>query len=141
MSIGSRRPYLIRAIYDWATDNELTPHLLVAADAAGVTVPRQYVQEGRITLNISPLSVQSLDLSNDPIWFSARFGGKAFEVFVPVAAVLAVFARENGEGIVFGEIETPPPGEEADRSGGSAEKKSLDKPKPEKKGNHLRLVK
>jgi stringent starvation protein B len=105
----SRRPYLIRAIYDWAADNGYTPHLLIAADAEGVVVPREYVKEGRITLNISPMAVQNLDLQLDPIKFFARFGGQPFEVHVPSGAVLAVFARENGEGIVFGEAEPRDP--------------------------------
>lgn len=109
MASRSRRPYLIRAIYDWATDNGFTPHLLVAADYEGVVVPREYVQEGRITLNVSAMAVQSLDLHTDPIWFSARFSGRSFDVQVPSGAVLAVFARENGEGIVFGEVEPAPP--------------------------------
>ena len=107
----SRRPYLIRAIYDWATDNGHTPHLLVSADYPGVVVPREYVQEGRITLNVSPMAVQNLDVQSDPIWFSARFSGRSFDVQVPSGAVLAVFARENGEGIVFGEVEPPEPGD------------------------------
>lgn len=105
----SRRPYLIRAVYDWAADNGYTPHLLIAADAEGVSVPREYVKEGRITLNISPMAVQNLDLKRDPIRFFARFGGQPFEVQVPSGAVLAVFARENGEGIVFGEVEPTDP--------------------------------
>jgi stringent starvation protein B len=88
-------------------DNGLTPHLLVAADYPGVTVPREFIQEGRITLNISTMAVQNLNLTTDPIWFSARFSGRAFEVLVPVGAVLAIFARENGEGIIFGEVEPP----------------------------------
>lgn len=104
-SSPSRRPYLIRAIYEWATDNGYTPHLLVAADYEGVTVPRAYVQEGRITLNVSAMAVQSLDIQSDPIWFSARFAGRSHDICVPSGAVLAVFARENGEGIVFGEVE------------------------------------
>lgn len=112
----SRRPYLIRAIYEWATDNGYTPHLLVAADYEGVAVPREYVQEGRITLNISPMAVQSLDLQADPIWFSARFSGRGFDVQIPPGAVLAVFARENGEGIVFGEVEPPEPGSRKDEA-------------------------
>ena len=112
----SRRPYLIRAVYDWAADNGYTPHLLIAADAEGVTVPREYVSEGRITLNISPMAVQNLDLSHDPIRFFARFGGRPFEVQVPAGAVLAVFARENGEGNVFGEIE---PTEPTDKTSGT----------------------
>ncbi|MGQ0503625.1 MAG: ClpXP protease specificity-enhancing factor [Panacagrimonas sp.] len=109
MSKQSRRSYLIRAIYDWATDHGHTPHMLVAADVEGVVVPREFVQDNRITLNVSPMAVQSLDLQSDPIWFSARFSGRPFEVTVPVGAVLAIFARENGEGLVFGEVEPTPP--------------------------------
>lgn len=105
----SRRPYLIRAVYDWAADNGYTPHLLIAADAEGVAVPREFVKEGRITLNISAMAVQNLDLQRDPIRFFARFNGTPFEVQVPSGAVLAVFARENGEGIVFGEVEAAQP--------------------------------
>lgn len=106
----SRRPYLIRAVYDWAADNGHTPHLQIAADAAGVAVPREFVKEGQITLNISPMAVQDLDLQSDPIRFRARFNGAPFEVQVPSGAVLAVFAGENGEGVVFGDVEpTEPP--------------------------------
>lgn len=114
MPSKSRRPYLIRAIYDWSTDNGFTPHLLVAADAEGVIVPRQFVQDGKITLNISPAAVQALQLDAEPIWFSARFGGRAFDVQVPSGAVLAIFARENGEGIMFGEVEAPADGSSPD---------------------------
>ncbi len=103
----SRRPYLIRAIYDWATDQQLTPHVLVAADYPGVVVPTQYIQDGRITLNISPSAVQNFDVLPDMLWFSARFSGRAFDVQIPHGSVLAIFARENGEGLVFGEIEPP----------------------------------
>lgn len=138
MSTISRRPYLIRAIYDWATDNSFTPHLLVAADVEGVSVPREYVQEGRITLNISPMAVQSLDLQTDPIWFSARFGGRACEVTVPVGAVLAVFARENGEGIVFGDIEPTPP-KDTESSAAPARDDGPNKPRGSR--SHLRVVK
>lgn len=100
----SLRLYLIRSVYDWAADNGYTPHLLIAADAPGVAVPREFVMEGRITLNISPMAVQNLDLKREPISFFARFNGHPFEVQVPSGAVLAVFARENGEGHVFGEV-------------------------------------
>jgi stringent starvation protein B len=141
MSQRSRRPYLIRAIYDWATDNGFTPHLLVAADVEGVNVPREYVQEGRITLNISPMAVQSLDLHADPIWFSARFGGRACEVLVPVGAVLAVFARENGEGIVFGDIEAPPPKDAKPTPPVHDDGAGGDKPRASGGRGHLRVVK
>lgn len=110
----SLRLYLIRGVYDWAADNGFTPHLLIAADAPGVSVPREYVKEGRITLNISPMAVQNLDLKREPIRFFARFGGHPFEVQVPSGAVLAVFARENGVGHVFGEVEPTDPSDSTD---------------------------
>ena len=138
MSQRSRRSYLIRAIHDWAVDHGYTPHMLVAADFPGVSVPREHVQEGRITLNISPMAVQNLNLESDPIWFSARFSGRAFEVMVPPGAVLAVFARENGEGIVFGEVESPPTGTETDAAAKPAD--TPEKPKPGGRP-HLRIVK
>ena len=138
----SRRPYLIQAIYDWAVDNGYTPHILVAADYPGVAVPRQYVQEGRITLNLSPMAVQSMHLDEDPLWFSARFSGRPFEVVIPSGAVLAIFARENGEGLVFGEVE-PPAGEAATEPTEGAVAAEDDTPEPPKpKGRaHLRVVK
>lgn len=135
----SRRPYLIRAIYDWCCDNDYTPHVLVAADHPGVVVPRQYVQEGRITLNISPVAVQDLNLHSDPIWFSARFGGKPCDVQFPPAAVLAVFARENGEGVLFGEVETP---DITSAAAKGAPGPDSEPPKPTKPGRpQLRVVK
>lgn len=107
--LTSRRPYLIRALYDWVLDNDLTPHLLVAADADGVDVPRQFVTEdGKITVNISPGAVRDLSLDNGLVSFSARFSGANYNVSVPPGAVLALYARENGEGMLFGEVETTP---------------------------------
>jgi stringent starvation protein B len=99
----SNRPYLVRALYEWITDNNLTPHLLVNAELAGVDVPRQYVHEGRIVLNINPYAVRGLQLGNDWIEFSARFGGVSHLIHIPTAAVMAIYARENGQGMVFGE--------------------------------------
>ncbi|MGB7756937.1 MAG: ClpXP protease specificity-enhancing factor [Salinisphaera sp.] len=104
--LTSRRPYLIRALYDWVLDNDLTPHLLVAADAHGVDVPRQFVtDDGKITINISPSAVRGLALENQLISFSARFSGSSYNIAVPPGAVLALYARENGEGMLFGEVE------------------------------------
>ncbi|MES2883441.1 MAG: ClpXP protease specificity-enhancing factor [Pseudomonadota bacterium] len=141
----SRRPYLIRAIYDWCVDNGHTPHLLVAADYPGVNVPLQFVQEGRITLNLSPMAVQSLNVEDDPIWFSARFSGRPFDVLVPTGAVLAIFARENGEGLVFGEVEPPTgpqsAGPQPAPSGATPQAgAAADAAKPKGRG-HLRVVK
>lgn len=138
--LSSRRPYLIRALYDWVLDNDLTPHLLVAADAAGVNVPRQFVtDDGKITVNISPGAVRGLSLENDLIHFSARFSGQSYNVSMPPGAVLALYARENGEGMLFGEVEESPEpsaGHAADETG---EKTSDDEAR--KKRAHLKVVK
>ena len=108
----SLRPYLIRALYDWVSDNEFTPHILVHADGDGVEVPREHVQEGRIVLNIAARAVQNLSLGEDAIAFSARFGGVPQMLYIPNASVLALYAAENGQGMVFsdavGEDPTPP---------------------------------
>ncbi len=100
----SQRPYLIRALHDWLIDSGHTPFLLVAAGEPGVVVPPQYVsKDGKIILNLSPQAVQGLELGNQAITFSARFGGARFTVSVPPQAVLAIYAKETGEGMMFGE--------------------------------------
>ncbi|OQW93145.1 MAG: ClpXP protease specificity-enhancing factor [Beggiatoa sp. IS2] len=108
-----KRPYLLRAMYAWITDNGLTPYLLVNAEAEGVAVPRQYVSDGKIVLNVSLSAVQNLFLDdNDWVSFSARFSGHSFSVTVPMQAVLAIYAQENGKGMSFQPEETdttPPP--------------------------------
>lgn len=108
----SSRPYLIRAIHEWIVDNGMTPHIVVLAESEGVQVPPEYVKDGQISLNISAAAVHGLSMDNDWISFDARFGGKSFRVSVPTGAVLAIFARENGAGMSFGEEERgddPPP--------------------------------
>jgi stringent starvation protein B len=97
----SNRPYLIRAIHAWVVDNACTPYLLVDATADGVAVPDEHVEDGRIVLNISPGAADRLDLGDQAIQFNARFGGRPTRVFVPIAAVLAIYARENGQGMMF----------------------------------------
>ncbi len=111
----STRPYLIRAIYEWAVDNGLTPHLLVDAGAEGVNVPSAHVRDGKIALNIHPQAVHALELGKEYLLFSARFSGQSFDVVVPVGAVLAIFARENGHGFFFQE-ESPGDGPSPDGS-------------------------
>lgn len=96
-----RRPYLLRAFYEWLLDNELTPHLVVDVTLPGVHVPMEYARDGQIVLNIAPRAVGNLELSNDEVRFNARFGGVPRQVSVPLAAVLAVYARENGAGTMF----------------------------------------
>lgn len=118
----SNRPYLVRALHEWIVDNGLTPHVLVNAQLPGVVVPQQYVHEGRIVLNIGPSAAHNLYLGNDEIRFHARFGGVSTEVSFPPRAVLAVYARENGEGMAFPDepaLPTPPdapkPARDSDR--------------------------
>ncbi len=95
------RPYLLRAFYDWLLDNELTPHLLVNAGVPHTAVPGQYVQDGQIVLNIAPRAVVGLHMDNEAVSFSARFGGSPFQVYIPMAAIIAIQARENGAGTFF----------------------------------------
>ena len=97
------KPYVVRAIYDWIVDNNCTPHVLVDAVVDGVVVPIEYVNEGQIVLNISPTAVVSLHLGNDAIAFSGRFGGVPMEVFLPLTSILGIYARENGQGMIFDE--------------------------------------
>jgi stringent starvation protein B len=97
----STRPYLIRAIHEWACDNGFTPHLLVDATGNDVTVPTEFVKDGKIILNIAHSAVSNLSLGNDFISFNARFSGVAREIFVPTSAVRAIYARENGVGMVL----------------------------------------
>ncbi len=95
------RPYLIRALYEWLVDNQLTPYLLVDADHPQAVVPGDFVEEGRIILNVNPGAISNLELGNDWIRFSARFKGVLEDVLVPPAAVLGIYAKENGQGMLF----------------------------------------
>ena len=99
----STRPYLIRALYEWCTDNGLTPHVVIRVDGS-VQVPLEYVKDGEIVLNISYDATSALQLGNDYIEFKARFGGQPRDIVVPVGRVVAIYARENGQGMAF-----PPP--------------------------------
>lgn len=98
----SSRPYLARALYQWLLDNDLTPYVVVDAEQPGVEVPRQFVQNGQIVLNLSPGAVRDLFIESEALGFSARFGGVPMQVIVPTSALVAIYARENGVGMVFG---------------------------------------
>ena len=100
------RPYLIRAIREWAMDNGLTPQLLVDAGVDGIVIPEGHVRDGKIVLNVHSQAVKALELGNEFITFSARFGGTSYVINLPIQSVLAVFARENGQGMFFQEEET-----------------------------------
>ncbi len=126
--MNSSRPYLMRAIYEWIADNNMTPYLLVNAEHPHVVVPVEHVNNGKIILNVAPSAVQNLDMAGEEVSFSARFSGKPMHVSVPVPAVLAIYARENGRGMVFNDDEDRSPDEPG-------------KEKPKPSGPQLRVVK
>ncbi len=130
----SSRPYLIRALYDWIVDNGLTPYLLVDADHSELQAPLEYVDNGRLVLNISPRAVRDLDLGMEAVFFSGRFAGEPRDVWVPTPAITAIYARENGQGMLFSDSDdgAPPPDGSSDGSGDSSSPDS----RP-----HLRVVK
>lgn len=97
------RPYLIRALYEWIVDNEMTPYLLVDADLVHVQVPREHVNNGKIVLNVDPEAVEGLELGNRAVRFSARFARGHLDCFIPIPAVLAIYASETGKGMFFSE--------------------------------------
>lgn len=101
INLSPTRPYMARAIYEWICDNQLTPYLLVDATQPYTSVPEQFVKDGQIVLNIAPHAVHQFQMSNDAISFSARFGGVARDIYVPISALLGIYARENGQGLFF----------------------------------------
>ncbi|MGC7560448.1 ClpXP protease specificity-enhancing factor [Pasteurella sp. PK-2025] len=156
-----KRPYLLRAYYDWLIDNDFTPYLVVDATYFGVKVPVEYVKDGQIVLNLSANATGNLILGNDSIQFSARFRGVSQDIYIPMGAALAIYARENGDGVMFepesiyDELDQPVSVEQPlsfveavdkPRAGEHAEKATKTDTKPEKKGekkgvSHLRIIK
>ncbi|BED90257.1 stringent starvation protein B [Pseudoalteromonas sp. MM1] len=141
------RPYLLRAFFDWIVDNDCTPHLVVDADYPAVQVPTQFVQDGQIVLNIGPSAVTGFSLDMEQLSFNARFGGQPMQVYVPLGAVLAIYARENGEGTVFtaeefleDEDDFAPELESVETSDEFIDETPPEKPE-KKKGSHLRVIK
>ncbi|HSG87734.1 MAG TPA: ClpXP protease specificity-enhancing factor [Pseudomonadales bacterium] len=133
----SQRPYLLRALYEWIVDSGCTPHLLVDATFAGVVVPPQVVDDGRVVLNVAPEAVRGYLAGDLEIEFECRFGGVSHGVVVPVDAVLAIYARENGAGMAF------EPGSEAvgDADGDGDDGPGDDDPPRPPRGGHLKVVK
>ena len=97
------KPYLVRALYEWLLDNEMTPHVLVDANAESVMIPQGIATDGKVVLNLAPSAIQQLEMTNEHLSFSARFSGVAQNVYCPMTSVLAIYARENGEGTMFAE--------------------------------------
>ena len=138
--MSSQRPYLLRALYEWVVDNGMTPHVLVDATQPGVRVPAHAVKDGRIVLNIAERAVGGLRMDNDALRFSARFGGVSQSVLVPLHAVIAVYARETGQGMALPDdpraaaAPMTPPGDKGPDGPDSPSE-------PPKRGGHLRIVK
>ena len=134
----SHRPYLLRALNEWIADNEMTPHLLVDATRPGVKVPPHTINDGKVVLNIAARAVARLSIDNDSVSFTARFGGVSHPVFVPIGAILAIYARETGQGMALPE--------DAAASGPYDEPPTPDVPPPDDAGpgprrGHLRVIK
>jgi stringent starvation protein B len=134
--MSSNRPYLLRALYEWIGDNQMTPHLLVDASRDGVQVPASAVKDGRVVLNVAARAVSQLDLGNREIRFLARFGGVSQTVIVPVSAVLAIYAQETGQGMMLPDDTVAMTAESPDEPPDSP-----DPPAEGRKGGHLRVVK
>ena len=153
----SRRPYLLRAMYEWIADNGMTPHLLVDASRPGVRVPAFAVNDGKVVLNVADRAVGALDMGNDEISFTARFGGVSHQVRVPIGAVLLIYARETSQGMALpdeavaastalADVEEDldgdaDGGDDGGDGGGSSGGSSGDRTPPSKRGGHLRVIK
>ncbi|MCP5160939.1 MAG: ClpXP protease specificity-enhancing factor [Hahellaceae bacterium] len=128
------RPYLVRALNDWILDNGMTPYIVVDVGIQGVQVPHDFVTNGQIVLNVSPSAVRGLMIENEALEFNARFGGVPMQVYVPMPAIMAIYAKENGQGMVFGAepgAPEPPNGPEPkseQKSKAGSEKGKSDKP-------------
>lgn len=108
MAMTSNRPYLMRALYDWISDNNLTPYMLVDAQFPGIQAPNGIAKDGRIVLNTAARAVSHLQIGKEAISFSARFGGVSHAIHVPLAGILAIYAQENGQGMMFPAEDAPP---------------------------------
>ena len=133
----SSRPYLIRALYEWLLDNNLTPYIMVDANFPAVSVPQEFVNDGKIILNVAPSAIAALAMGNQAVEFKARFSGISHHIIVPVMAISAIYSYENGRGMVFNE-------EDGDTDGGhddSPPPSSPDSTSSKSKVSHLRVIK
>ncbi|MDH3388010.1 MAG: ClpXP protease specificity-enhancing factor [Gammaproteobacteria bacterium] len=124
------KPYLVRALYEWILDNEKTPYILVDTGNDEVRIPAGIATDGKVVLNLAPPAIQNLEMTNDYLSFSARFNGVAEDIYCPIGSVMAIYARENGEGMMF-------PAEDSSDAAGEVDKPISDKPK----GPTLKVIK
>jgi len=128
----SSKPYLVRALYEWILDNDNTPYILVDTSSDQVSIPNGIASDGKVVLNLAPAAIQNLEMTNDFVSFSARFNGVGEQIFVPVASMLAIYARENGEGMMFQS--------EEDNASNAADGEAV-KPTPKSAGPTLKVIK
>ena len=138
LNLTPTRPYLARAIYEWICDNNLTPHLLVDATRPYTDVPVQFIQDGQIVLNIVPHAVHQLLMNNEAISFSARFGGVSRDIYVPINAVLGLYAKENGQGLFFDPDEYAHA--QIEENALESDEKEIQEPETPKKKPSLRIL-
>ena len=135
---------MVRALYEWILDNNCTPYILVNAHETGVEVPQNFVKDGQIVLNISPVAVQGLLVANEGLEFHGRFGGIPMRVFVPIVAIMGIYAKENGQGMIFelgGDHPRPLPPAGAGADSDSTQSAGAKKEKPASSRPSLRVVK
>ena len=137
------QPYLLRGIHEWILDNELTPHILVDANQEKVHVPLQFVQDGQIVLNIAPHAITNMLLDNDAVSFSARFSGIVESIYIPVQAIRAIYASENGQGMVFPEeqLQAADLEESNNEAAEKIDESVKTKKSPSKKASFLKVIK
>ncbi len=147
-TLSSTKPYLFRAFYEWIADNECTPYLIVNTDISDVVVPTEHIHDGRIVLNVALRAISKLKITNEFISFEARFSGVFKSIFIPMEAVLAIYANENGQGMVFAEedlgLQSPPskePNQASQQEASPAPSSTLPKITPQKGRPTLTLVK
>lgn len=144
--MSSTKPYLMRAIFEWAEDNGLTPQVLVNANATEVQVPQAHVVDGQIVLNISSSAIQLHVMDNECLSFSARFSGVEENIYLPIESILAIFARENSQGIFFEESDDddpkpPSPSTTKVTTTAASPTKLPTKTKPKRDTSHLKIIK
>lgn len=127
--MNSSRPYLVRALYEWIVDNDCTPHMLVNSDYPKVQVPAGFASDGQIVLNVSPTAVRHLHMDNEAVSFEGRFGGVPHTLYVPIPAIMGIYARENGEGMVF-DLEERLGGDDEDEPQDDGPPPSTEPPRP-----------
>lgn len=145
----SSRPYMLRAIHQWIVDNDCTPYLLVDADQPGVKVPPQAVKDGKVVLNIAPAAISGMEMGNDEVMFLTRFSGVSMRVRVPMFAVKAIYAQENGQGMMFADEQEPPAPTATETAGTDTPASGSDDDdgpggsggKPARGASHLRVIK